>query len=171
MDAIEAINKRRSIRKYTTQQVPREVVEELIRAAMMAPSAGNEQPWHFVIITDRAVLDRIMTIHPHAAMLKYAQTAVLICCDPSREKHKGYWVQDCSAATQNLLLAATAKGLGTVWLGVHPREERVAGLRNMLHLPEQIIPFSLIPIGYPDEEKGPVDRFDPTRIHHNRWQG
>jgi len=169
MDAIEAILSRRSIRKYTNDPLPDLVVNEILRAAMSAPSAGNEQPWHFVVIRDRETLDRIPEVHPHAQMIKEAQVAVLICGDLGLEKHKGFWVQDCSAATENLLLAARAKGLGAVWLGIYPREDRVEGLRRMLEIPEGVIPFALVPLGHPAEKKPKEDRFNADRIHLERW--
>ncbi|MDH4162910.1 MAG: nitroreductase family protein [Nitrospirota bacterium] len=171
MDTMEAIFSRRSIRVYTPKPVPGSLVTELLRAAMAAPSAGNEQPWHFIVITERELLDAIPKFHPYSAMLKHASVAILVCGDPTKEKHKGYWVQDCSAATENLLLAATAKGLGAVWTGIYPTEDRVAGMRKLLNLPEHIIPLSLVPIGYPGELKLPdhADRFDPGRVHKERW--
>jgi nitroreductase len=169
MDATEAIRTRRSIRAYTDQDVSDELVRHLLEAAMMAPSAGNEQPWHFVVIRDRATLDEIPNFHPHSGMLKHAPLAVLICGDETLEKYKGYWVQDCSAATQNLLLEAHARGLGAVWLGIHPIDERVAGMRKLLGMPDHAIPFALISIGWPAEEKGRQDRFDETRVHQDRW--
>jgi nitroreductase len=169
MDATEAIRTRRSIRAYTDQDVSDELVRHLLEAAMMAPSAGNEQPWHFVVIRDRATLDEIPSFHPHSGMLKHAPLAVLICGDETLEKYKGYWVQDCSAATQNLLLEAHARGLGAVWLGIHPIDERVAGMRKLLGMPDHVIPFALISIGWPAEEKGRQDRFDETRVHQDRW--
>jgi nitroreductase len=169
MNTFDAIFTRRSIRKYTSQSVPEELVTELLKAAMAAPSAGNEQAWQFIVIRDRAILDAVPKFHPYAAMLKYASVAVLVCGDLSREKYKGFWVQDCSAATQNILLAATARGLGAVWTALHPMEDRVAGMRMLLGLPEQIIPLSLIPIGYPAEHPGSADRFDAERVHRDRW--
>jgi nitroreductase len=169
MEAMDAILSRRSIRKYTGQPVPDEMIGELLKAAMSAPSAGNQQPWHFVVIRERSILDQIPKYHPYSAMLKEASVAVLVCGDLKSEKHKGYWVQDCSAATQNLLIAAQAKGLGAVWLGVYPREDRVAGIRKLLGLPEHSVPLSRIPIGYKGEEKPPADRYDASRVHHNRW--
>ena len=169
MEAMDAILSRRSIRKYTEQAVSDEAVEELLKAAMSAPSAGNQQPWQFVVIRERGLLDEIPKYHPYSAMLKEASVAILICGDVNSEKHKGYWVQDCSAATQNLLIAVQAKGLGAVWLGVHPREDRVAGIRKLLGLPEQIVPLSLIPIGYKGEEKPPANRYDASKVHHNGW--
>ena len=166
---MKAILTRRSIRKYKPQAVPDEIITELLTAAMSAPSAGNEQPWEFVVINDRKLLDRIPEFHPYATMLKEAPVAILVCGDLKREKHKGYWVQDCSAATENILIAVNEKKLGAVWLGIYPREERVAGLRKLLGIPENIVPFSLIAIGYPAEVKEPADRFDPVRVHQNRW--
>jgi nitroreductase len=169
MDALTAIFSRRSVRIYTPKAVPREMVLDIVRAAMYAPSAGNERPWHFIVLTDRALLDEIPKFHPYATMLKHASTAVLVCGDVTLEKHEGYWVLDCAAATQTVLLAAHAKGLGCVWCGVYPTKDRVEGLRKLLKLPEHIVPFSLIPLGFPAEEKQPVDRFDASRIHDNRW--
>ena len=166
---MKAILTRRSIRKYKPQSVPDEIIAELLTAAMCAPSAGNEQPWEFVVINDRKLLNRIPEFHPYATMLKEAPVAILVCGDLKREKHKGYWVQDCSAATENILIAVSEKKLGAVWLGIYPREERVAGIRKLLGIPENIVPFSLIAIGYPAEVKEPADRFDPVRIHQNRW--
>lgn len=169
MDAMDAILSRRSVRQYTAQPVPDEVIRELLKAAMSAPSAGNEQPWHFVVIDDRRTLDAIPKFHPYSAMLRSAAVAILVCGDERMEKHKGFWVQDCSAATQNILLAAHAEGLGAVWLGVYPVEERVVGFRELLGIPEDVIPFSLVSVGYPAEQKPLADRYDGSRIHDNRW--
>ena len=169
MEAMDAILSRRSIRKYTEQPVSDEAIHELLKAAMSAPSAGNQQPWQFLVIRERSILDEIPKYHPYSAMLKEASVAILVCGDLKSEKHKGYWVQDCSAATQNLLVAAQAKGLGAVWLGVYPREDRVAGIRKVLGLPEHIVPLSLIPVGYKGEEKPPANRYDPSRVHHDGW--
>jgi len=144
MDALNAILSRRSIRKYTAQPVSEEMVRELLEAAMAAPSAGNEQPWHFVVMDDREILDAIPRFHPYSRMLEEAPMAILVCGDLELQKYEGYWVQDCSAATENLLIAAQAKGLGAVWLGVYPIEERVAGFRNLLGVPDHVIPFALI---------------------------
>jgi nitroreductase len=169
MDAIDAIFTRRSIRRYKDDPLPDPIIYELLRAAMAAPSAGNEQPWHFIIIKDRDVLDRITQIHPYSQMLKEAPTAILVCGDLMLERHKGFWVQDCSAATQNLLIAARAKNLGAVWLGVYPREDRVNGLGRLLDIPEGVVPFALIALGYSAEDKRPEDRFNVDRIHLERW--
>jgi nitroreductase len=167
---MESIYKRRSIRKYTSEPVQQEKLLEFIKAGMNAPSAGNQRPWQFVIITERKLLDEIPKFHPYSLMLHEASAAILVCGNLECEKHKGYWVQDCSAATQNILLEITDQGLGGVWLGVYPREDRVEGLRKLLNIPEQIIPFSLIAVGYPAEEKPPKNEFDHSRIKYNRWQ-
>lgn len=169
MDALEALNTRRSIRAFTPRPVSLDLVRELIRAAMHAPSAGNEQPWHFLIITERDLLERIPDFHPYAGMLSEAPVAVLVCGDTRQEKHPGMWVQDCAAATQNLLLAAHAKGLGAVWVGIHPREDRIEPVRRLIDLPEAIVPFALIPVGHPAETPEQEDRYRPELIHLNKW--
>lgn len=169
MDAMEAILSRRSIRSYTQQAVSEQLIEELLKAGMSAPSAGNEQPWQFIVINDRQILDEIPNHHPYAQMLIEAPVAIMVCGDLELEKHKGYWVQDCCAAAQNILIAVQAKGLGAVWLGVYPREDRVKAMRKLLSIPEQIIPLAVIAIGYPAEQKPPANRYDISRIHSNRW--
>ena len=169
MDAITALLSRRSIRKFTDEQVKDKDVKDILDAAMSAPSAGNQQPWEFIVITDREILKSITTVHPHAQMLNDAPIAILLCADLNRERHIGYWVQDLSASTENILICAHAKGFGAVWLGVYPRDDRVNGLRKLFSLPENIVPFAIIPFGYPAEEKHPPNRFDPVRIHKDKW--
>jgi len=169
MDAMEAILTRRSIRQYTDRPVADEVFTDLLKAAMAAPSAGNQQAWQFVVINEREVLDEIPTIHPYSRMVKQAPLAILVCGDMALETNEGFWVQDCSAATQNLLLAAHARGLGAVWLGVYPREQRVVDFRKLLGLPGHVVPLALVSIGYPAEEKSPANRFDPAKVHYNGW--
>ena len=166
---MEAILSRRSIRNYTEQPVSDEVLKELLNAAMSAPSAGNAQPWHFIVINEHKILDEIPKFHPYSRMLKKAPVAICVCGDLQREKFEGFWVQDCSAATQNLLIAAQAKGLGAVWLGIYPREDIVDAMRKLLSLPEYVTPLSLVSIGYPAEQKPPVNRYDPSKIHYNQW--
>lgn len=169
MDAMDVILSRRSIRKYTTEPVHEKVINELLEAAMSAPSANNEQPWHFVIIRDRRILDEIPKYHPYSEMLKEAPLAIAVCADLQWEIRGVFWVQDCSAATENILIAAQAKGLGTVWLGVYPREERITAIQKLLGLPQHVMPLCLVSIGYPAERKPRANRYDPSRIHHNRW--
>jgi nitroreductase len=145
------------------------MLNRIIKAGMNAPSAGNEQPWHFVVIDDRNILNSIADFHPFAKMTRTAPVAILVCGEPELEKHKDLWVQDCSAATQNMLLEITDLGLGGVWVGIYPREKRIEEMRKLLRMPENIIPFSLIPLGYPGEIKEPNDKFLPERIRINQW--
>ena len=169
MQTLEAIYTRRSIREYTDAKVPDEIIIEIIKAAMYAPSARNYQPWHFVVITDREILHKIPTVHPYAEMLYKAPLAILVCGDLVLENNEKYIAVDCSAATQNLLLAAHDFGLGAVWLGLYPRTDRMAGLSKTSKLPENIIPVSLVSVGYPAEEKPEENRFQESRIHRNLW--
>lgn len=166
---MEAILSRRSIRKYTKKPVSDEIVKELLKAAMSAPSALNEQPWHFIVIKDSQILDEIPKIQPYSKMIRDAPVAVVVCGDLNLEKAKGFWVLDCSAVTQNILIAAQAKGLGAVWLGFYPREDRIKSLQKLLGIPEHVIPFSVIPIGYPAEQKPPANRYNESRIHYDQW--
>lgn len=166
---MEAILNRRSIRKYKGIKINDDIIGELLRAGMAAPSAGNQQPWEFIVLRNKEVLENITKVHPYSKMLLNTDVAIVACGDVSREIFKGYWVQDCSAATENILLAAQAKGLGAVWLGVYPIEDRVDAIKELLNLPASVIPLSIIPVGYPDEEKAPADRFDESRIHYDRW--
>jgi len=164
---IHTIFSRRSIRSYTAEAVSAEQVKTLLEAAMAAPSASNLKPWHFVVVTNRQTLDSLAESHPHGKMLFEAPLCIAVCGDRSMSAR--YWVQDCSAATENLLLAAAALGLGAVWLGVHPIEERVRDIRQVLNLPDTIIPLNLISIGHPAEEKEPRTQYEETRVHRERW--
>ena len=166
---IDAIFARRSIRQFTDRPVPPEVIDAVLRAGMAAPSAGNEQPWHFVVLNDRVLLDQVPTFHPNAKMILQAPAAVLLCADLTVVKHGEMWIQDCAAATQNMLLAIHDAGLASVWLGIHPRAERVKGLIRLCNLPANVTPFSLLPIGYGAEEKPRNDRYLADRVHWNQW--
>jgi len=169
MDALTAIQTRRSVRKYREGKVSDELINKILEAGMNAPSAGNEQPWHFIVIKDRKILNEIPKFSPYAGMVKQADFAILVCGDIKLEKYEGYWVQDCSAATQNILLSAHALGLGAVWTGVYPREDRVKGFRKQLNIPDDVTPFAFIPVGYPAEETVASDRFRKERVHYERW--
>ena len=166
---MEAIYKRRSIRRYLNKPVPKDFIEQILKAGMNAPSAGNEQPWHFVWVDDHKILDQIPEFHPHSKMLYEAPAAIVVCADISDVKYPEYWAQDCSAATQNILLAIADLDLGGVWLGVYPREDRVKKLQALFGMPDHIIPFSIIALGYPAEQKPLKDIYDPYRIKHNSW--
>lgn len=170
---MKAIFERRSVRKYTDQPVPPEEIELLLKAAMAAPSAGNEQPWHFIVIRDKEIMKQIMEVHPYSSMLKYAPVAIAVCGDLQLEKYDvgGLWVHDCCAATENILLAAQDRGLGAVWLAVHPYPERITGFARILNLPEHVKTLSLVAFGYPMEKKPAADRYKPDRVHRERWDG
>ncbi|MDD4162610.1 MAG: nitroreductase family protein [Methanothrix sp.] len=169
METLQAIKTRRSIRKFLDKPVPSEIVREILEAAMFAPSAGNEQPWQFIVLDDRKFLDEIPRICPTASMCRQSPLAILVCGDSSLEKYPGFWVEDCSAATENLLLAAHALGLGAVWAGVYPLEDRVEAFRRSLCLPEEVTPFSLVALGYPNEVPAAPRRYSEERVHYNGW--
>jgi len=165
-ELIKTIFARRSIRKYTTELVSEKDVKTMLEAAMAAPSASNRKPWHFIVVTDRQILDNLARVHPYGKMLLEAPLCIAVCGDKNLSSR--YWVQDCSAATENLLLATTALGLGAVWLGVHPREH-VNPIRKVLNIPENIIPLNLISIGHQAEEKEPRTQYDELRVHRQKW--
>jgi len=164
---LDLIFARRSIRQFTGEAVSPEQERELLCAAMAAPSARNMKPWHFIIIRERATLDAIAEAHPFASMLGEASLCIAVLGDPA--VYGDYWILDCSAATQNILLAATAQGLGACWLGMHPREERKAAIRPLLGIPDEMEILSLVAIGHPAETKEPRSQYDAGRVHSERW--
>ena len=166
---IENILSRRSIRKYKNIPVKEADILALLRCAMAAPSAGNEQPWHFIVINEREILDKIPKYHPYSDMLFEAPIAIVVCGEKNLEKYKGRIPLDCSAASQNILLAAHSLGLGAVWLGIYPDENRMASTSELLEIPDGINPISIISIGYPDEKKEPANRYKEERIHYNKF--
>ena len=169
MNTNEAIFSRRSIRKYLNRQIPNELVKLLIEAGMYAPSARNYQPWHFIVVQSRKTLDELSVVHPYGKMLKQATLAILVCGDKNIDPMDSYLIQNCSAATQNILLAAHANGLGAVWLGVHPREQRMNGIIDLFNLPKHILPISLLSIGYPAETVVKPERFNQEKAHYEKW--
>lgn len=171
MDIFEALHNRRSIRKFENRPVDDAVLKDILDAAMMAPSAGNGQPWQFIVVTDQDKLEGAARINTYAQMAPKAPVSVLVCGDLSLEKYPGYWVQDCSAAIQNMLLAAYGKGLGSVWTGIYPMEDRIAGFKELFGLPEHVIPLGLIVLGHPAQSPSSKSRYREDRIHSNQWQG
>jgi nitroreductase len=169
MDTFETILNRRSIRKYTNEEISEEKIDKILKAAMYAPSAMNYQPWHFIVIDKREAIDQIFNINPHADMVKGAQLAIIVCGDTKLEMNIDYLVQDCSSATQNALLAIHELGLGAVWISSYPNKETIEGIRKYYGLPENIVPVSIISLGYPAEQITTEDRFNKTRIHNNKW--
>jgi nitroreductase len=168
MDAMEAMLTRRSIRKYTDEPVPEEAVNELLKAAMSAPTAA-EEPWHFIVVRNRDMLGAVRSFHVHAHMLAEAQVGIVVCGDPTWGHLRDRWPLDCAAATENMLIAANAQGLGAVWVGIYPVPERIEGLRKLLGIPEPLIPLCVVSVGHPGEKKKPPNRFRPERIHYDHW--
>ena len=171
-DALQTIMTRSSVRMFLDKPVPDETVEQLLRAAMAAPSAKNSQPWAFVVIRDRAELEKLGAALPNAKMTATAPLALAICGVMDKTlpgEAREYWIQDCAAATENFLLAAHALGLGAVWTGVHPISERIAILKKTLRLPDGVEPFCLIPFGWPAAPFDAKDKWDPAAVHTDVW--
>ncbi len=164
---LDTIFARRSIRQYTDEPVTPEQIKKVLEAGMAAPSAANRKPWHFVAVTDRAKLNELAERHPHGKMLAQAAAAIVVCGDPQISER--FWVHDCAAATENILLAITALGLGGVWLGVYPGDNREAAIREVLGIPKEINVLSMIALGHPAEQKEPRTQYDETRVHRNGW--
>lgn len=168
-DTLQTIHNRKSIRKYTEQTVPKEKIEILLKAAMAAPSSKNNQPWLFYVITNKDVLIKLSEQLPFAKMLSKTTVAIVVCGDNTKgvgnSEQALNWALDCSAASQNLLLAAEAEGLGAVWTGVFPYSDRVKTVQEALQLSENIMPLNIIPVGYPDGEHMPKDKYNPDVIN------
>ena len=157
---------RRSIRAYTGEPIGEQDVRSLLEAGMSAPNASNRQPWHFVAVTEHATLQALADAHPFGKMLADASLGIAVCGDPTISD---WWVQDCTAATENILVAVSALGLGGVWLGCHGRSEREQAIKDVLGIPEHIRVLSMLSIGHPAEEKEARTQYDPDRVHQNRW--
>lgn len=170
---LDAIFTRTSVRTYEQgHAVSPDTVEILLRAAMSAPTAVNKQPWAFVVLDNREALDSLAEVLPYAKMLNHAPLAIVTCGDMDKAIEgdgRDFWIQDVSAATENLLIAAHALGLGAVWTGVYPDMERATAVQQRLGLPSNIIPLSVVPIGYPAGEQHPKDKWNPDVVRYNRW--
>ena len=160
---------RRSIRKFTSEPVAAADLEKLLRAAMNAPSACNEQPWELIVLRDREIMRRIRSFQPYSMPLDTADCAIVVCGDTARQRYDGFWIQDCSAAAQNLLLEAEYLGLGAVWMGLYPIQPWVDEMKSLLGLPDPVIPLGMIAVGHPAEKPAPADRYQPDRVHLHRW--
>ncbi len=170
--AIENIMTRTSVRAYSDRPLAKETLDTLLQAAMAAPTAVNLQPWRIVVVTDSALRDSIANEIQSMTMAKTAQASIVLCGDLDAAltgEGQDYWVQDVSAASENLLLAAHAVGLGAVWCGVYPISERVAFFKNLLDLPDNIVPLSCINVGYPAAPVTPKDKWDPAKVHYNKY--
>jgi nitroreductase len=168
----DVIFARKSVRRYTGKVVSTGDLEDLLKAAMAAPSGRNQQPWAFIAITDPSSLVKLAEGLPYAKMLPEAGAAIIVCgysAPHDRPGSKDLWEQDCAAATENILLAAEALGLGAVWTAVHPYSERQDFVRKIIGIPPDVHPFSLVPVGYPTGEDLPKNKFDPGKIHWQKW--
>ncbi|WP_195458156.1 nitroreductase family protein [Alistipes sp. D31t1_170403_E11] len=169
---LDAISARTSIRAYQDRPVGADTVELLLRAAMSAPSARNRQPWAFIVVDDKDMLRQLADSLPYAQSAAAAPMAVVVCgvlTESQGATNAGWWVQDAAAASENLLLAAHAVGLGAVWTGVYSYEDRVRAVRNVLGLPRHVVPLNVIPIGYPAENPAPKQKWDPAKVRRNGW--
>lgn len=169
MDSLTCIFTRRSIRKYSGQPITDDQLHTILRAGFSAPTAMNTRPWQFIVIRDKAKLEAITKIHPYSKMLPSAGCGILVCGDTVMNDNLYYLTEDCSAAIENMLLAAHALGLGAVWLGVHPRDERVAAMRELMELPEGIWPIGLMAVGVPAETREAPDRYEENKVHYDKW--
>jgi len=171
-NAINNLMTRVSVRDFTGEKISDQQIETLLRAAMASPSAMNSQPWAFMVITKDSLLAQLGEAFPYSRCANHPACAIIPCGDMSKTlqgEAEDFWINDVSAATENLLLAAHAMGLGAVWTGLHPSKERYLQAQALLGLPETIIPLCIVPIGVPAEQPEVKDKFNPDNIHYNRW--
>jgi nitroreductase len=168
-DALTVIHNRKSVRKYLDKPVTKDQLEILLRAGMASPSAADKRPWAFVAVTDRAMLDTLSFSSGGTKMLTKAKAAIVVCGDTRKGLKSEVWIQDCSAASENILLAAEAIGLGAVWTGIWLNPEPTKYVKRILGLPEEVQPLNIISIGYPTGEEKPKDKWDPSNIHWDKW--
>ena len=167
---LDNIATRTSVRDYEARPVEKEKIEKMLRAAMAAPTAMNKQPWHFVVVDQRNVLDALAGANPYAKMLKKAPLAIVVCGNTDKMIEGGgrdFWIQDASAATENLLLAAHAMGLGAVWTGAYPSGERCISISKVLSLSDNLVPLNMIVVGYPAEQPQPKQKFKEENVSYN----
>lgn len=164
--ALDNIFARKSVRAYLDKEVEKEKIDWMLRAGMAAPSGKDIRPWEFVLVTDRVALDSMAAALPYAKMLTQARYAIVVCGDVAQSS---YWYLDCSAAAQNILLAAEAQGLGAVWTAAYPYEDRIRVVRKYTELPGNIVPLCVIPFGYPATTQEPKQKFDEKKIHYDKF--
>ena len=168
-NAIDTIYDRRSIRSFVDKEVNPDLVQEILRAGMYAPSGYNRQPWHFVVFDDKSVIQKVKNMHPYASSLATAPVCIMVCGDKEKELAPGFYQVDCSAAIENMLLAAKALGLDTCWMGIYPWEETMTAFANEFCLPNHVEPFALIALGYAASKVERPNRCDESKIHYNKW--
>ena len=171
-DTLKTISNRKSVRSYKKEMVGKDQLDLLVKAAMAAPTAVDRRPWEFLIITEQTLLQKLNEVLPYAKMVTQAGSAIIILGDTEKQfggPASHFWIMDCSAATENLLLAAESMGLGAVWTAIYPDEERVSKVRELLQIPKRYIPLNLIPVGIPTGEDKPKDKYNPDQIHWEKW--
>ena len=164
---LKLINTRRSVRRWLNKPVNNQEIEEIVEAGMNAPSAGNEQAWQMIVLTDKDILTKISEFNPNISVIKNAPVAIMVCGDLQAQKYQGYYVHDCSAATENMLLAVHAKGLGGFWGNVFP--DNIIKFKELLNIPEHIVPFSVVIFGYPEALPKYETRLNKEKLHLNGW--
>lgn len=169
MEIQKALLNRRSIRKYKDQKIIKENIDKILKAAMYAPSAMNLQAWHFIVIDDKEIMIETIKSIPYAEILRQSATAIIVCGDSSVEKNESWLLQNCSAAIQNILISAYGLGIGSCWIAIHGMDDVYKNIKTQFKLPENIVPVSLISLGYPDEEVTAEERFIEEKIHNNKW--
>jgi nitroreductase len=169
METLEALKTRRSIRKYQNKKIPEDIIREILNCSMYSPSAFDMQPWQFIVIDKKEMFTDILKVASHAEMISGASHAIIVCGDSKAQENQGLLIQDISAATENLLLAAHALGIGAVWTGIYPFDEIVKGIKDFFNLPENILPVDMVVLGYPDESPVQPKRYKAEKVHLNKW--
>lgn len=169
MNVLDAINGRRSIRKYTSEPISEEQLETILKAGFQAPSAHNRNPREYIVVRDREILEKITAFHPYTKMLPSAGCAIIVCGDTEKQEREGFIISDCSASIQNMLLTAHGIGLGGCWCGLYPVTELMEPMAELLGLPEHIIPVGIVAVGVKDEEKKELNKYTEENIHYNSW--
>lgn len=166
---MDTIFKRNSIRSYKSEEVSEENIKRILRAGMAAPSAENKDPWEFVFTTNREILDEIASKHPHAKMVKEAPLCIAICANSEKQPKEGYYIQDCSAAVENMLLETELLGLGGVWIVAYPHKDLMGIVRDIFNIPSNIHPMAMIAVGHPDEFKRHITEYDENIVHEDQY--
>lgn len=160
---------RKSVRRYKEYKVEKRKIDEMLKAGMQAPSATNERPWEFIVIESTPMLIKLSNVTPYSKMIEKASHAIIVACDMNKLKMEYYWQQDMAACVQNMLLEAVTQDIGAVWIGIAPCEENIKNVKELIELPENIVPFAIVSIGYPLQKVEAVSRFEPERIHNEKW--
>jgi nitroreductase len=169
---LKTIFSRKSVRSYKDEPISKEKLEMIIKAGMAAPTAVDKRPWEFIVITDKKVLNQLADSLPYSKMASSAAAAIVVGGDVRKQwggMESDYWIMDCSAATENILLAAESMGLGAVWTAVYPEDARIRSVREILGIPFYIVPLNLIPLGTPAGTEKPKDKYNPRQVHWNKW--